>query len=372
MDIHPFTAALERKTGHFRSLASGGVKIIGYFCTYTPVELIHAAGCVPLRITGGASAVEMADPLAPGFICPYLRRALAAGLGGEYGFLSGIVQGYTCDAACGMVNVWRDNTGIGFSHLVPLPYNDSPESRSFIRSALLELAGVLEAAGANYSDASLQESILLYEKIRNILARMYELRYRNRLPLTAAEFLTVILAGDALTPEEYLVVLETLELGVDAEDAPPPPGIPVIISGSLIEDTGALDAVLEAGGAVVADDLCTGYRGLHPPAGEGSDPMERLADRYMRRLPCPARVRAAERAPLLKDIAAKSGARGVIFLLQKFCTPHLADFPILSKELEGAGLRSILVEMEESGAVGAQGKNRIESFIEMLEGAYGR
>jgi len=35
------------------AVSSKGKKIIGYFCTYTPIEIIHAAGFLHVRILGG-------------------------------------------------------------------------------------------------------------------------------------------------------------------------------------------------------------------------------------------------------------------------------------------------------------------------------
>lgn len=54
-------------------------------------------------------------------------------------------------------------------------------------------------------------------------------------------------------------------------------------------------------------------------------------------------------------------------MLQKFCTPHLADYPTLSNELRKEGVPSILIEMDETWQMEGQLKTRIEGFFEMLE-----
>jgi len=94
--------------------------------------------------------------------------------------------------------------------------------------------------------------------------------------------------------------------------------------------------------------------------------LERLMNRYFRRAPCPARSRALERLSFLIHRAESSGARGVVFLIQKFCTPHLADIPILTEELRKQNLPAILVEIDEGGRMEGQARTRLESFFEML------
>ena len=113
--------------------------------------------------------------------------------------------------------------------------------------------------------------------------------------------------------------------------------VPVVVSGSLVEEPAVLDLLEDSGGKVVADDLCTGLRNFQPPSGQGGDAIEQLIDRYMNRLPCPARSRATDRAVLLIRLIERSRARGVVFLFQKFCTPHLADHPFLVSRVEEKG-----------------------------------
>ncbi len=34
---------------------------MGWFCSYTPLEIIHASGCKPMRIHGHSDSIEIAD-----------------------------------------------------------------------------------------------------------------------------------------------------------------------------------------------------------------------------------------------------------------------------------------------------------------------
>lgn len=367
IDLTPFTRAVSTKTERLRRTAKDR-KIFGWFCTYTPIEMIHAAGFLPVRISGGTVRIKTANNLVPTFICPYMRASLERALGGEYDYLSGVIQGYTCDVACGMINVWAENIKGELSHTIPLPYNTSKESTIFYRKTLEELTGKLASVGGAMDDASLGTSLDLFRDIRTSMRSLYALRSRNRLALSAREFYTVVEAGFSLPPEEYRTMLAALLESLGDGVAEGPEGIPVLVSGSLVEEPAVYDILEASGGRVAADDLCTGYRFIDPPDGTGPDPIGRLVDRYQRRFPCPSRSTAADRMPPMKEIISRSGARGVIFLFQKFCTPHLSDYPVMVEELRKEGIPTLLVEMEETGLGEGQLKTRLEGFFEMIGG----
>lgn len=372
--VGPFAEAWRNHGDRIAALAASGRRFLGYFCTYTPIEMLHAAGFVPVRILGGGDGVlPLASTLTPAFVCPYLRQALEKGLRGEYRYLSGLVQGYTCDGACGVSNVWELHVPGALYHTVSLPYRDDPEARRFLREALTELADKLASVGEPVTAASLEASLKLYEEIRSLARRLYELRALGRFSLSAVDFYTVVVAGLVTPPEQVLAMLRDLVAwaeGSQGAAASPCPGIPVLVSGSVVQELGVLEILEACGARIVADDLCTGWRAFSPArpraAGE-SDPVERLMDRHFDRFPCPARRKVQERALLLAELAAESGAKGVVFLLQKFCTPHLADLPVVQESLRNRGIRSLMVELEEGGLNEGQLRTRFQTFLDMLE-----
>jgi benzoyl-CoA reductase/2-hydroxyglutaryl-CoA dehydratase subunit BcrC/BadD/HgdB len=62
----------------------------------------------------------------------------------------------------------------------------------------------------------------------------------------------------------------------------------------------------------------------------------------------------------------KSGARGVIFLLYKYCEAHYFDYPDLKVALESKGIPSLLLDVEDPSYSLGQLKIRIQAFVEML------
>jgi len=54
--------------------ANPGKKIFGHFCTYTPEEIVHAAGIHPMRLFGSKGTIKHADA----FLRPTAARWCAA------------------------------------------------------------------------------------------------------------------------------------------------------------------------------------------------------------------------------------------------------------------------------------------------------
>ena len=365
--VKPFTKALAESRGNLVALAEGGQRIFGYFCTYTPLELIDACGWVPIRISGGPGPLEKAYTRAPDFICAFMKRSLEKALGGEYSYLSGIINGYTCDAACGIANIWADTIRGDLFQVLPLPYNDTPESRLFYRAVIDELVAQLSDLGADFSEKALAEAIETRESIGRLVSGLYDLRYERKLPLSARELWAVIQAGFILPPETYLGLLTALSSALKDVVSPPKTGIPVLVSGSLIESAAVMEAIENSGGVVVADDLCTGLRTFSSSPVSDGPPFDRLIDRHFNRVHCASRSKAEERLVQIRRLLDRSGARGVLFVLQKFCTPHLADYPLLSANLKKEGIPVLLAEMDETWQTEGQFRTRLEAFYEMLK-----
>jgi len=62
--------------------------LVGYFCSYAPEELIHAAGAVPFRIFGTRQNISLADAHLQSYCCSLVRGGLEDALKGSCLFLT--------------------------------------------------------------------------------------------------------------------------------------------------------------------------------------------------------------------------------------------------------------------------------------------
>jgi benzoyl-CoA reductase subunit C len=343
--------------------------VFGYFCTYTPQEIIHAGGAIPFRILGEKKKVENADAHLQSYSCSLVRTGLDMALMGKLDFLDGTVFPHTCDSIQRLSDIWRINTNFPFHGDVVLPVKlHTDSSRTYMIGELLRFRKNLEGyLKKEISDEKLWESIKLYNELRENLRRLYKLE-RDAPGLIGAKSVNdCVLAAMFIPPEEHVRLMGELLGDLDVKENNSE-AIRVIFSGNLCVFPEIYDFVEGAGGVVVGDDMCTGSRYFAMNINEGKgDPIEAIADGLIKRPICAAKHNEKfDRGEYLKDIAGENRADGVIFLLLKFCDPHSFDYPYLKESLENIDVPHILIETEMDNPSMEQVKTRVEAFIEMI------
>ncbi|MBI5115069.1 2-hydroxyacyl-CoA dehydratase [Candidatus Poribacteria bacterium] len=365
-----FRNILQTRTDYLRDFKKRtGKKIFGCFCSYTPEELLHAAGIHPVRLFGGTEDITQADTLMQSFVCPFVRGVLDTALKGGFDYLDGIVHAYTCDATCGLFGIWQRNIKTKFTYMFSPPYFLSEGSLRYLVRELNALRNALEKhLQTQITDESISESIELYNRRRSVLKRLYGLRAANPVPISGSETLEVVLAGALMPADEFSDAVESLIPEILRPVGCGQDSHRVFISGSELHDPEILRVIEEAGATIVGDDLCTGARSFFDLVGPDGNPLETLARRYISRTPCPSRLPAKRRLEFILDGMRDSRAQSLIFIIQKFCDPHLAEQPFLSEKLKAAGIPNMVLEVEHRlGPSREQIRTRVQGFLEMLE-----
>jgi len=345
--------------------ARSGRILLGTLCAHAPAEIFHAFDVVPVRLWGAGADPGGADALLQAFVCPPVRQIMAMGLEGRYDFLDGLVHAYSCDAACGLFNIWRRNLHPTFSFQLSLPYMDLPEARDYARIEFRRLISALEdLTGRPCAPERLTAAIGLYRRARALLRRAYE-RKRGGGGPAYLDLYRLGLALQVFPVETVLPWLEAFDGAGDDASEGGPATTRLMISGSLCADEALLAEIAALGGDIVVDDTCIGYRTLLGEVAAAGDPLDALARHHLERPPCSARADfPARRAYFLEQIDA-FGVEAVIFIHQKFCDPHLSDHPFLRAVLEERGIPSLQVQLEGQGLTG-QVRTRLEGFFELI------
>ncbi len=358
-----------------------GHRTMGYFCTYVPEEILHAAGFAPLRIRSGDQTPSRADAHLQNYTCALCRSALDQALRGDLSFLHGVVFPHTCDTIQALADIWQMSFPDLYVETIVQPVRlSSPSTRPYLIAELQRFRHSLEKlTGQEISDQAIRASIELYNEKRRLLARLYDLRDR----LTALELFAATGAGFIMPLEEYNQLLgELVELLVE-EERIPQEGPGLILVGAILDDPAILTIVEELGARIVGDDLCTGSRYFAQPVEADGDPISALAARYIRRLPCPAKYHpdrqpgehllklfneaCPEQCPeLAEGPSRRARADGIVFVLQKFCDPHAFDYAIVKEKLDAAAVPHLRLEMEHAPAI-EQWRTRLQAFLEMIK-----
>lgn len=346
-----------------------GRRAVAVLPVHHPRELLTALGLLSVELWGppGPPRGDAAGRLQP-YVCAVARNALAFLASGGAGAVDAVLFPHTCDSIQGLATLVKDFGGWPKPSLTFLHPKgpDRPSARAFLEAELRALARDLEPiAGRALEPERLTWALRLHAEID--AARAALLDGRARLPMGDPELYALLRRGEWLWPEDHLAELRGAVATL--RDRPVQAGVPVLVSGYVPDPAAVLRAFDEAGIYVAADDYAAvGRRVVRAPApAPGREPFAALVDRHFAAPPCP--TRSADQAARVRHLEAlldRSGARGVVLHLVKFCEPELFDVPALRSAFARRGVPVLLLEGELEAELPAQAVTRIEAFAELL------
>ncbi len=351
-----------------------GRKVVGCFPVYSPVELVHAAGMLPVGIWGGGNKIEMvyADSLFQSFICSIVKSTMELGLAGHLGFMDGVMFQNICDSARNLASVFHRNFPKMFVEYVHLPQNlDSRSAQQYLRAELQRVKEVMEdAASQRVQDEDLWSSIGLYNQVRAALRSLDELRCRCPENISAEALYVLTRAVTQLPPQESLPLLQMALEAAAATKATPKDRLRVVLEGSFCEQPPLelIQALEGAGCYIVGDDFHLGWRWFEGSVPRESDPLSALARSFIHgsvHSSVKHDTREIKAAHLLRKVR-DTGAQAVVIMVAKFCEPALLDYPLLKKALEEEGIPHLFLEFEEKMWALDKMRSEVETFVESL------
>jgi benzoyl-CoA reductase/2-hydroxyglutaryl-CoA dehydratase subunit BcrC/BadD/HgdB len=327
-------------------------KIFAHFCSYTPEEIIHAAGIVPVRIFG-ESTTEKASTHLQSYCCSYAKRVLEHGLTSQY---DGSVFVHSCDTMQRLSDIWAQNIPEKFHETVIFPVAMDTGLEYLVRE-LQRFRKSLEKYAGELSDDSLKKSIQIYNQNRELLQSLYEKRNKGHIPAVTVDH--IIKASMIMEKEEHTELLRAFLDEVQLQDNSNPR---LLIGGSVVLNPEILE-IIEEYGSIRYDDLCVGSRYLEQ-VKELS--LEGIARRYQD-MWCPCRATASMRTDWLLKMCNEYAIDGVVLLLQKFCEPHFFEVVHTKNQLKENNYPCLLLEVEDQPSP-EQIRTRIQAFCELLEG----
>lgn len=345
-----------------------GKSMVGSTCTYTPEEILLAAGLHPFRIFAESQEFSLADAHIQAYGCSMVRGMLEDGLSGRLDFLDAVVFPHACDSIQRLSDIWRLNVkSLHFDVLLPVKL-DSELSKSYFVKVLGRFKKeVEEAFSVEISDANLRKSIALMNRLRILLSTLYELRSQSPEIIGGSDLTAVVKAVMVMDKEEAEKHLQAL---VDVLKQKQPSGSSkkrILISGSVCSHPDIYHIIENKNAVVVWDDLCSGTRYFEGLIEQEEDLMAAIAHRFTERYVCPAKHLGVKfQMENLKKLIREHRVDAVLFMLLKFCEPFSFDFPDIKNELEKLKIPYILVEMDQHNKVDEQMRTRIDTLLEII------
>ena len=349
-----------------------GNKVFGWLCTYVPEEIIHAAGILPVRVTGYSQEMELEDGNAYMYInnCSYSRSCLQMGLRGEYEFLDGMVAGSTCDGARRLLDLWQHYIKTPFHHILTIPRKYTEKAHALYYQQVVQFEESLEEfIGQQITDEQLHQSIDVYNRSRDLLKQLYELRKSDAPPVSGAETMEVLNASFRMPKELFNQWLEQFLDELGKSSLAHEGRARLMVVGSVMNNPEFIRSIEALGGLVVTDELCTSTRYWSDPVvmEEGQDPVGAISKRYLNNFPCARMVPSDERFNRILNLAKDFKVDGAISQIIRYCVPYAHDLPLLIDRLKGVGVPVLALDVEYGTSGSGQIQTRVQAFLEMLE-----
>jgi benzoyl-CoA reductase subunit C len=362
-----------------KELKKEGKKMIGYICSFVPLEIISASGCIPFRVRGNIhEPITKGDTLLETIVCPYYRSCFDLSVKQKYDFLSGMVIPHGCDSMVRSYSAWSYSLPYSYFHFINIPTVCGESSSEFFQAELNTFRKSLEKfAGKAITNDDLARTIRIYNENRDKVRALYEFRKADPPLISGTELTMVLTVGSSLPIGEFNTLLDQVlaEIG-KRKKSHLNKGPRIFIDGACLDNIELIKLVEELGGNVVADTICNGARDYFPRTDEGGDPINALAHRYLDKVNCPKTYRENKTGTFEGDIASRFNdigayakefkVDGAILYVYKYCDPFGFEVPARKAYYQSIHIPLLHLEDVYSAGTISQLRTRIQAFLEMI------
>ena len=372
-DLLPIHALIEAQQKDFID-AEDDLKRAGYFCAYTPPEVLNAAGIRHARLfkAGSPETVSAGERFTQSVFCDFSKSCIGA-FDKEDGdpFYRAVDKVYNFHTCASMKRASEVIEQFVPTTLLNLPrLRDQEASRTFFREEIKHFSSDVAAlAGRAISEDDLHEQIVLFNKARRLIKKFSELRKRANPPLSGKDFLELVRGYYYLPPEKLLATYEKLYQKLSRRKDNGARPVRLMISGSIMADGDRRLVELiedEIGARVVVEDHCTGLRPFTHTLREDGDPFQALADGYLDQAPCARMKPLDDSVEFSGRLAQEYGVDGVVFVYLKFCACYGVTKLEFLTHLQQLAIPVVEISSDYSQSDIGQLKTRVEAFVEVL------
>ncbi len=362
-----------------KELKKEGKKLIGYVCSFVPLEIISASGCIPFRVRGDIyEPITKGDTLLETIVCPYYRSCFDLSVKGKYDFLSGLVIPHGCDSMVRSFSTWSYSLPYSYFHFLNIPTVCVESSFEFFNAELNTFRKSLEKfAGKTITDEDLLKAIRVHNENRDKVKALYEFRKTDPPLISGTELTMVLTVGSSLPIGEANVLFDQVLAEIrERGKSPLKKGPRIFMDGACLDNIELIKLVEELGGNVVADTICNGARDYFPRTDEGGDPINALAHRYLDKINCPKTYRENKTGTFEGDISTRFGdigayakefkVKGAILYVYKYCDPFGFEVPARKAYYKSINVPLLPLEDVYSAGTMSQLRTRIQAFLEMI------
>ncbi len=371
--IERFKDVTDRNVLALQEAKQAGVKVVGQYCIYSPLEIALAAGAVPVSLCGTKNdSIPPAESILPRSLCPLIKSSFGFALEDSCPYLAAsdiVIADTTCDGKKKMFELLAERKSM---FILQLPQIQNEPALAYWKGQYERLIRELELRfDVVIGEKELRSAIRKANRFRRELKSVLDLAKKKPSPLSGMQLMEIAHRASFVPDwDKATELLEDIAREVDASGESPftasaprilLTGVPVGLGShkvvKLLEDCGA---------SVVCLDNCSCYKKVRLMIDENADPLTALASRYLD-TPCSVMSPNPNRYAVLEELAAEFRADAVVDLTWQGCqTYDVESWSVKRFVREKLHLPFLQIVTDYSPADTEQLKVRVEAFLEML------
>jgi benzoyl-CoA reductase/2-hydroxyglutaryl-CoA dehydratase subunit BcrC/BadD/HgdB len=355
-----------------------GKSIVGCLCSYFPREVAWAAGAITVGLCGTTEGpIEAAEQVLPADQCPMVKATYGRAINNTcpiFPLADCIVGETTCDGRKKMYELLARQKPM---HVMDLP--QKPENSAALRywiDEMHKLKSFLEVQlNTRITDDALADAIAQGNKERALLKEIHQCRMTHPVPIMGLDLVALSTSMSyTIDRQEYLrkleSVLEELRRRIHSKEYACSEDRPRILWTGLGNSLGCdkvLRLVEQSGGVVVCQEGCGGVTRLDDQIDPGQDPIEAIAERYLK-VTCACMTPNNARFEQIDRLITQYNIQGVIDLTWQSCHAFNIESHRVKEVVKVKHrLPYLHVVTDYSQSDVGQLKVRIEGFIEQIK-----
>ncbi|MDO4400504.1 MAG: double-cubane-cluster-containing anaerobic reductase [Coriobacteriia bacterium] len=353
-----------------------GGRLVGFLCSYTPLEIIDAAGAAAVGLCGTSDeTISAAESMLPANLCPLIKSTYGFAYSQKcpFTYFSDLIVGETtCDGKKKMYELLADLKPV---HVLHLPQGSSRphEAEGWYQEVRFFKEELERRFGITITDDDLRAAVRRRNRLRRALISLYEVQMATPAPMPGVELMSTLMAGTfSFDVTEFTGKVEALAAKYAAKaqagEGVSPNAKRIMLtgcpSGGLINKVGRV--IEENGGSIVCLDDCGGERTNRMLVDEDADDILRaIADRYLA-INCSVMTPNEGRFENSLAMAKKYQVDGVVDCILQACHTFNIEATRMQQVVEAAGIPYMKLETDYSAGDTGQLETRLAAFIEML------
>jgi benzoyl-CoA reductase subunit C len=336
---------------------SDGRVLVGYLPIYFPREIVHALNGLAVGIlgTGDRKQIIKGDAYYQSYICHLPRGIVEMALDSSLLEFDGFIFPAICDCIRNLSGMFKLADKGKFQRYFDYPQNFNPTiGGRFYRHEIQKIIDDIQSInGATLDFEKLNHSIGLFNKNRQLIEEIYNIRQEYPWRLSAVDTYHILRAGLVIPVEEHNKILEDVIAHLHEERGEPVDNIRVVITGSFCEQppVGLIKSIELAGCYIVDDDYMLGSRWIQGDVPDNTDdPLGALVNAFLTQSTFSSAIYDIDNSKgrkLVERVKSRN-AEGVIFSAASFCDPALLDRPDLQKVCDASGIPNINFQYHEN------------------------